>query len=105
MIYYPNQYHLTRVTDYNYLSGNTLDTTVVQFEYPVKYDRNDKEQNIPYYPIDLKRNRQLYEKYKKLSDEFMNVTFVGRLAQYELLQMDECVEIVLDLINTKFSEI
>ena len=105
VIYYPNQYHLTRVTDYNYLSGNTLDTTVVQFEYPVKYDRNDKEQNIPYYPIDLKRNRKLYEKYKKLSDEFMNVTFVGRLAQYELLQMDECVEIVLDLINTKFSEI
>lgn len=105
IIYYPNKYHFTRVTDFKYLSGNIMNTTVVQFEYPVKYDRKDKEQNIPYYPIDLKRNKEVYEKYHKLSDDFLNVTFIGRLAEYKLLQMDECVEKVLNLINSKFNKI
>ena len=105
IIYYPNQYHFTRLTDYKYLSENNLETTVIQFEYPVRYDREDKERNIPYYPIDLKRNKELYEKYHELSYDFDNVTFVGRLAEYKFLQMDECVEKVLNLISSKFSEI
>lgn len=101
--YYPNEYHFTRITDYKYLSGDYSESTTIQFEYPVKYDANSEEENIPFYPIPLEKNNKLYRKYKKLSQEYDNVTFIGRLSEYKILQMDEVVEKVLNLISEKFT--
>jgi UDP-galactopyranose mutase len=56
----------------------------------------------PFYPVPNERNRQLYAKYQKLAEEksntratdlqFPEVRFVGRLASYKYLNMDQAVE-------------
>jgi UDP-galactopyranose mutase len=42
-------------------------------------------------------------KYKLLADEFEQVTFIGRLAEYKYMNMDVVVEKVLNLISEKFT--
>ncbi|MBR0471552.1 MAG: UDP-galactopyranose mutase [Methanosphaera sp.] len=101
-IYYPEEYHFRRITEFKYLTGQQTFYTTIQFEFPTEYDINNDEQNIPYYPVDLEKNRKIYEKYHELSQEYENITFIGRLAEYKYLRMDEVVEKVLDLVGEKF---
>jgi UDP-galactopyranose mutase len=57
----------------------------------------------PFYPVPNDRNRLLYQQYQKLAEEKSNrrdedgqrspiVRFVGRLASYKYLNMDQAVE-------------
>ncbi len=101
-IHYPKEYHFTKITEFKYLTGQQTFYTTIQFEFPVEYDISNPEQNIPYYPINLEENQKIYEKYKKLSENYTNITFIGRLAEYKQYQMDEIVQKVLDLISNKF---
>lgn len=101
--YYPDEYHFTRITDFKYLNDEYLDTTTIQIEYPTEYDGTSSEGNIPFYPIRIEKNRNIYEKYKSLIKEYDNVTFIGRLSEYRILQMDEIVEKVLEVIAEKFT--
>ncbi len=100
--YYPEENHFSRIIDYKYFCGEYLDSTVIQFEYPDKYNAKIKEQSIPFYPVILEKNRKIYKEYEKLSKEYDNVTFIGRLSEYKILQMDEAVEKVLNLISEKY---
>ena len=45
----------------------------------------------PYYPIPRDDTRALYRKYEALANELDDVTFVGRLARYQYLNMDQVV--------------
>ncbi|MDT7561322.1 MAG: UDP-galactopyranose mutase, partial [Pseudonocardiales bacterium] len=45
----------------------------------------------PYYPIPRDDTRALYHQYEALGAELPNVTFVGRLARYQYLNMDQVV--------------
>lgn len=101
--YYPEEYHFTRITDFKYLNDQYIDTTTIQIEYPTEYDVDSKEGNIPLYPIPLEKNMNLYEKYRALTEEYDNVTFIGRLSEYKILQMDEVVEKVLNMMSEKFT--
>lgn len=101
-IYYPDEYHFTKITEFKYFTGQQTRNTTIQFEYPAEYNEKFEEQNIPYYPVDITKNKRIYEKYHELSSEYENITFIGRLAEYKLLQMDEIVEKVLDLVSNKF---
>lgn len=101
--YYPEEYHFTRITDFKYLNDQYIDTTTIQIEYPTEYDVDSKEGNIPLYPIPLEKNMTLYEKYRALTEEYDNVTFIGRLSEYKILQMDEVVEKVLNMMSERFT--
>lgn len=101
-INYPNDYHFTRVTEYKYITGQVSEKTTIQFEFPEEYDYKKPSKNIPCYPIIKKENEKLYEKYKKLSEEFEHVTFFGRLGEYKYMNMDTIVEKSLELMSTKF---
>ena len=103
MIYYPEEYHFSRITDYKYLCGDYLESTTIQLEYPVEYDVTSEEENVPFYCVPLEKNKEIFKKYRKLSEEYENITFIGRLTEYETLQMDEVVEKVLKLISEKFT--
>ena len=104
-INYPNDYHFTRITEYKYITGQEAPTTSIQLEYPTKYDPDVREASIPYYPIPQEENQELYDKYKMLADEFDNVKFIGRLAEYRYLNMDRVVEEVLDWIQECVEEV
>ena len=75
----------TRVTEFRWLTGQSPHTSsTLAVEYP-------RSEGDPYYPIPSDRTRALYRKYDALAAELADVTFVGRLARYQYLNMDQVV--------------
>lgn len=55
-----------------------------------------------FYPVNDKKNTQVYGLYKKLAEEEKNVLFGGRLAEYKYYDMDDIIEKVMkDYENVK----
>jgi UDP-galactopyranose mutase len=74
----------TRRTEFRRLSGQEgLLRSTIAYEYP-------RSVGDPYYPIPRPQNRELYERYRALAQDIGDrVTFVGRLANYQYLNMDQ----------------
>lgn len=53
----------------------------------------------PYYPINDRRNQNLYAQYEREADRLDNVYFGGRLGEYKYYDMEGCVASALNLIN------
>jgi UDP-galactopyranose mutase len=75
----------TRTTEFRWMTGQERhDSSTVAVEYP-------RSEGDPYYPIPRDDTRALYRRYEVLGDELSDVTFVGRLARYQYLNMDQVV--------------
>lgn len=75
----------TRITEFRHLTGQTTHThSTLAVEYP-------RTEGDPYYPIPNDDTRELYSRYAALAAERTDVTFVGRLARYQYLNMDQVV--------------
>lgn len=74
----------TRVTEFRHLTGQQAEITTLAYEYPT--DVGD-----PYYPIPRPQNRELYHRYEALAATRPDVLFLGRLARYQYLNMDQVV--------------
>jgi len=74
----------TRVTEMRHITGQEHDSSTLAYEYP-------RAEGDPYYPIPQPQNRELYKQYEALAAEDPDVTFVGRLARYQYLNMDQVV--------------
>ncbi len=75
----------TRVTEFRHLTGQSPHpSSTLAVEFP-------RSEGDPYYPIPNDETRALYKLYAALGDELQNVTFVGRLARYQYLNMDQVV--------------
>ena len=73
----------TRITEYRHLNGQlTHPSSTLHVEYP-------RSEGDPYYPIPNDETRALYRRYEALAAEQPEVTFVGRLARYQYLNMDQ----------------
>ena len=72
----------TRTTEYRHLTGQRHDSSTIAVEYP-------RSTGDPYYPIPRDDTRALYRRYEALARERADVTFVGRLARYQYLNMDQ----------------
>jgi UDP-galactopyranose mutase len=73
----------TRVTEYRHLTGQSPHpASTLAYEYP-------RSEGDPYYPIPRDDTRELYRRYEQLAEERPDVTFVGRLARYQYLNMDQ----------------
>ncbi|MFN2977152.1 UDP-galactopyranose mutase [Terriglobus aquaticus] len=81
---YPNDFAFTRITEFKHLTGQTHTGTSIVREYP-------QAEGDPYYPVPSEQNQQLYKQYQALADAETSTTFVGRLAQYRYLNMDQVV--------------
>jgi UDP-galactopyranose mutase len=84
VVNYPNErIPFTRVTEFRHLTGQVSDFSTLTYEYPTA-------EGDPYYPIPRPENRELYHRYEALSaSERPDVLFVGRLARYQYLNMDQ----------------
>lgn len=87
----------TRTTEFTHLTGQILPTTVIAREYP-------SASGEPYYPIPRPDNRALYGRYAKLARREPHVRFVGRLAQYKYLNMDQVVAAALRTFESLAAE-
>lgn len=76
-------------------NGADLPKTVVSREYSSEWKPGDD----PYYPVNDKRNGELYQKYKKLAEAESNVTFGGRLGEYKYYDMDAVIDSALKLVK------
>ena len=74
----------TRTTEYRHLTGQTHTWSTLHEEYP-------RTEGDPYYPIPNDETRALYKQYEALAAARDDVTFVGRLARYQYLNMDQVV--------------
>lgn len=83
-INYPNEQDYTRITEFKHLTGQAHSATSIVREYPMP-------EGDPYYPVPRPENDVIYQKYKEIADAEVNVTFVGRLAQYRYYNMDQVV--------------
>lgn len=77
----------TRIVELKHATGQQVAGSTVIREYPDAWTP-EKE---PYYPIPSGASDQLAEAYRKLTKREKHVTFIGRLAQYRYLNMDQVV--------------
>ncbi len=87
---YPNDFAFTRITEFKHLTGQHHAGTSIMREYPV-------HDAVPCYPVPTPESAALYEKYRQLATLSPNVHFIGRLAQYRYLNMDQVVDAALTL--------
>ena len=79
----------TRITEYKYLTGQTVSGTTISKEYPAQYTGVDGE--IPYYAIAGDDSLLLYGRYRALADRYANMRLLGRLAEFKYYNIDKIV--------------
>lgn len=91
---YPNEEEFTRITEPKHTTGQKHNKTTIIKEFPTWEGEG-------YYPVPNNRNHNIYEKYQKLAKESEKegIYFVGRLATYKYLNMDQAFESSLSLFN------
>jgi UDP-galactopyranose mutase len=72
----------TRTTEFRHLTGQRHHASSLAVEYP-------RSEGDPYYPIPTEQTKALYKRYAALAERERDVTFVGRLARYQYLNMDQ----------------
>jgi len=85
----------TRITEFRHFEAprpHALSTVAV--EYP-------SATGDPFYPVPARANRERYHEYERLSRGRADVTFVGRLASYQYLNMDQVVAQTLKTFRTR----
>lgn len=89
---YPFDYDFTRIVEIKHVTGQKHCKTTIVREYPT-------DEGEPYYPIPRPQNTKLYHKYKEEADKLKDVYFIGRLAQYKYLNMDEVIDGALKIFE------
>lgn len=89
-INYPNDFDFTRSVEIKHVTGQQINRTTIVKEYP-------QDTGEPFYPIPLRKNQMLYEKYHQEASKLKDVIFIGRLAQYQYLNMDQ---VILNALQT-----
>lgn len=75
----------TRITEFRHFQAPTdARSSTVAYEYPTAT-------GDPFYPIPAPENRERYHRYEALSKRLPDATFVGRLARYQYLNMDQVI--------------
>ena len=88
----------TRIIEHKHFEmlGSEIDNcprTVISKEYSTEW----KDGMEPYYPVNDKKNSDLYTLYKELADKTENVIFGGRLAEYKYYDMAPIIEKIFKL--------
>lgn len=76
-------------------SCNNKEFTIISYEYPMSSEDTNNPILESYYPINDKKNNDLYNKYKSIKND--KVIFAGRLGSYKYYDMDDTIEAALKL--------
>ena len=83
----------TRIIEHKHFEFGMQEKTVISKEYPSTWKKGEE----PYYPINDKKNMELYKKYLEMSKEEKRVIFGGRLGLYRYMDMHHVVEEALNM--------
>lgn len=81
--------------------GNDLPKTIISKEYSSEWKKGDE----PYYPVNDKKNGDLYAEYEKLAEKEKKVIFGGRLGEYKYFDMDIVIENAINKAEFALKEI
>lgn len=87
----------TRIIEHKHFEFGNQNKTIITKEYSVEWKKGDE----PYYPINNKRNNELYEKYKEFSKKDKKIIFGGRLGTYKYYDMDKIIEEALKVVENE----
>lgn len=85
---YPNDYDFTRITEYKYLTGQSINCTTIVKEY-------SQATGEPFYPVPNEENKKIYNMYYENAKHDKDIIFLGRLGEYKYYNMDQIVARVL----------
>lgn len=85
----------TRIIEHKHFEFGSQPYTYITYEYPTIWSPTSE----PYYPINDKRNQEIYKKYKEKADKLENIYFGGRLAEYRYYDMHQVIGSALSFIK------
>jgi UDP-galactopyranose mutase len=95
MNYTDSETPYTRIIEHKHFEfGNQLYTYITK-EYPVEWVAGIE----PYYPVNNKKNQQIFNLYQQRANQENNVYFGGRLAEYKYYDMDKTIASALELVS------
>ena len=99
---YPEQsVPFTRVHEHKHFTPWETHEKTVAFK---EYSKATEPEDVPYYPVRREDDMALLRKYYGLAREEANVTFLGRLATYRYLDMDDVIHEALALSRAFLKE-
>ncbi|MEM9481568.1 MAG: UDP-galactopyranose mutase [Verrucomicrobiota bacterium] len=81
----------TRIVEIKHATRQDIPQTTIVREYPQDHSPGRE----PYYPVPSAESRDLLKKYQRLAAHEKRVSFVGRLAAYRYINMDQVVGMAL----------
>jgi UDP-galactopyranose mutase len=90
---YPENFDFTRITEFKHFLQEKSPVTTICLEFPQDYAPGANE---AFYPVNNPASYRLYQQYELLASAEKNTVFLGRLAQYRYLNMDQVVRLALD---------
>jgi len=89
----------TRITEHKHFENSKSNVTWITKEYPLDYNRSC----VPFYPINDDKNNKIYNQYKKLSEQYPNIIFGGRLSEYKYYDMHQIIGSSLSRVKKELS--
>ncbi|MCE0484685.1 MAG: NAD(P)-binding protein [Methylacidiphilales bacterium] len=87
----------TRSVEVKHITGQITPYTNQVWEFPQEYE---KGKNEPYYPVPYDEAQALAQKYLAMAKAEPNTTFLGRMALYRYINMDQVVNEALQVSET-----
>jgi UDP-galactopyranose mutase len=85
---YPGPEPFTRTVELKHVTGQSSRSSNLVREFPAEYRPGESDPN---YPVPGAESDSLAARYRELAERETGVTFIGRLAQYRYLNMDQVV--------------
>lgn len=85
----------TRIIEHKHFDDAGTDHTIITKEYPIEWTMGLER----YYPVNDKKNMDIYNKYRIKSKELQNVIFGGRLAEYKYYDMHQVISSAFYLLK------
>jgi UDP-galactopyranose mutase len=92
VVNYPNDNKFTRIVEYKHITGQKHQKTTISKEFPT-------DEGEPYYPVLTAQNRKILRQYQKQANNLDKIFFIGRLAEYRYINMDEAFNNALRLFE------
>ena len=89
----------TRIVEYKHTPNQPENVKRGEVKGSIIYKEFSSADGDPYYPVPNPANRELYEKYRELSEKEKGVVFVGRLASYKYFNMDQAILNALEMYD------
>ena len=86
----------TRIIEHKHFENSNSPKTIITREYPKSWSKGEEA----YYPLNDKRNSDLFNKYLDLSKKEDKVIFGGRLGMYQYFDMWQVIDEALKLIDS-----